>query len=69
VAGQELGKGWLRQEIFFFPPDLGLVDLGKDDVTSTHSRSETLIGSSRGFIGLMVEDSIGIGERRGRSSE
>ncbi len=35
VAGQGLGKGWSRQEIFFFPPDLGLVDLGEDDVTST----------------------------------
>ncbi len=69
VAGQGLGKGWSRQEIFFFPPDLGLVDLGEDDVTSTHSRGETMIGTSRGFIGMMLEDSTGIGERRGGSSE
>jgi hypothetical protein len=61
--------GWSRQEIFFFPPDLGLVDLGEDDVTSTHSRGETMAGTSRGFIGMMLEDSTGIGERRGGSSE
>ena len=72
MAGRELGKGyfsWSRQVIFFFQPDLGLVDLGEDDVTSKHSRGETLIGSSQGFIGMMVEDSTRIGERRGGSSE
>ncbi len=34
MAGRGL-FGWSRQEIFFFPPDLCLVDLGEDDVTST----------------------------------
>jgi hypothetical protein len=47
VAGQELGKGWSRQEIFFFPPDLGLVDLGEDDVTSTLTSLLSSLSSQR----------------------